>query len=105
MRLITTLTDHHGYPGAFLVRLYHERWEIESACYAPRHAMPVGRVLRAKNATGQHRGIVGTRDHMPRADVSAGELPVHMADGRPGGNSLAVTTNLAIGCRSDLDRT
>ena len=25
-RLITTLTDHHRYPAAALVRLYHERW-------------------------------------------------------------------------------
>jgi hypothetical protein len=29
-RLITTLTDHRAFPAAALVRLYHERWEIES---------------------------------------------------------------------------
>ena len=28
-RLITTLMDHRRYPAAALVRLYHERWEIE----------------------------------------------------------------------------
>jgi hypothetical protein len=28
-RLITTLTDHDRYPAPALVRLYHERWEIE----------------------------------------------------------------------------
>jgi hypothetical protein len=28
-RLITTLTDHNRYPAVRLVRLYHERWEIE----------------------------------------------------------------------------
>lgn len=30
-RLITTLADHRAYPADALVRLYHERWEIESA--------------------------------------------------------------------------
>ena len=33
-RLITTLTDHRAYPAEALVRLYHERWEIESAYLA-----------------------------------------------------------------------
>jgi len=28
-RLITTLTDHNRYPALNLIRLYHERWEIE----------------------------------------------------------------------------
>jgi hypothetical protein len=28
-RLITTLTNHRRYPADALVRLYHERWEIE----------------------------------------------------------------------------
>jgi hypothetical protein len=30
-RLITTLMDHRRFPAAAVVRLYHERWEIESA--------------------------------------------------------------------------
>src|SRR5262249_14418209 len=30
-RLITPLTDHRRFPAAALIRLYHERWEIESA--------------------------------------------------------------------------
>ena len=41
-RLITTLTDHRRYPASALVRLYHERWEIESAYLALRHT-PAGR--------------------------------------------------------------
>jgi hypothetical protein len=37
-RLITTLTGHRRYPALALVRLYHERGEIETACYAlPQH--------------------------------------------------------------------
>jgi hypothetical protein len=30
-RLATTLCDHHRYPAAELIRLYHERWEIEKS--------------------------------------------------------------------------
>ncbi|GCB44644.1 IS4 family transposase [Streptomyces sp. NL15-2K] len=31
-RLITTLTGHHTHPAADLITLYHQRWEIETAC-------------------------------------------------------------------------
>jgi Insertion element 4 transposase N-terminal/Transposase DDE domain len=51
-RLITTLLDHHRYPAAVLVRLYHERWEIESAYYALRHTLLQGRVLRSGDRPG-----------------------------------------------------
>jgi hypothetical protein len=51
-RLITTLTDHRRYPAARLVRLYHERWEIESAYYALRHTLLQGRVLRSQDRPG-----------------------------------------------------
>jgi Insertion element 4 transposase N-terminal/Transposase DDE domain len=51
-RLITTLTDHRRYPAARLVRLYHERWEIESAYYALRHTLLDGRVLRSGDRPG-----------------------------------------------------
>src|ERR1039457_4623017 len=46
-RLITTLADHRAYPADALVRLYHERWEIESAYLALGHTLLDGRVLRA----------------------------------------------------------
>jgi hypothetical protein len=51
-RLITTLTDHRRYPAPALVRLYHERREIESAYYALRHTLPDGRVLRSGDRPG-----------------------------------------------------
>jgi hypothetical protein len=35
-RLVTTLTDHRTDPAQRLIRLYHERWEIESAYGPPR---------------------------------------------------------------------
>ncbi len=51
-RLITTLADHRAYPADSLVRLYHERWEIESAYLALRHTLLDGRVLRSGDRPG-----------------------------------------------------
>ena len=51
-RLITTLADHRAYPAETLIRLYHERWEIESAYLAMRHTLLDGRVLRSGDQPG-----------------------------------------------------
>jgi hypothetical protein len=51
-RLITTLLDHRRFPARRLAQLYHERWEIESACYALRHTLLQGRVLRSGDRPG-----------------------------------------------------
>src|SRR5262249_10883540 len=51
-RLITTLTNHRAYPAEALVRLYHERWEIESAYLALRHTLLDGQVLCSGDRPG-----------------------------------------------------
>ncbi|WBP91352.1 transposase [Kitasatospora cathayae] len=51
-RLVTTLLDARRYPADRLVRLYHERWEHESAYYALRHTVLDGRVLRSGDPVG-----------------------------------------------------
>ncbi len=51
-RLITTLPGHRRYPALALVRLYHERREIESAYYALRHTLLGGHVLRSGDQPG-----------------------------------------------------
>lgn len=51
-RLATTLTDSRRHPAALLVRLYHERWEHESAYFALRHTILGGRVLRSRDGQG-----------------------------------------------------
>ncbi len=51
-RLITTLMGHRRFPAAAVVRLYHERWEIESAYFALRHTMLDGHVLRSGDRPG-----------------------------------------------------
>jgi len=56
-RLITTLTDHRRYPADVLVRLYHERWEIETAYLALRHTLLDGHVLRSGDRPGLEQEI------------------------------------------------
>lgn len=51
-RLLTTLTDHRTDPATALVRLYHERWEIESAFYALRHTLCDQAVMRSQDPAG-----------------------------------------------------
>jgi hypothetical protein len=51
-RLATTLTDHRAYPAFEIVRLYHERWEIETAYLELKSTILGGRVLRARTPTG-----------------------------------------------------
>jgi hypothetical protein len=58
-RLLTTLTDHRTDPAHRLVRLYHERWEIECAYLALRHTLLKGRVLRSKDPAGLTQELWG----------------------------------------------
>ncbi|HYN95288.1 MAG TPA: IS4 family transposase [Pilimelia sp.] len=51
-RLITTLLEAHRYPAADLIRLYHRRWEIETAYLEIKSSILGGRVLRARTPDG-----------------------------------------------------
>ena len=51
-RLATTLLDHREYPAGALIRLYHERWQHETAYLALRHTLLTGRVLRSGDPAG-----------------------------------------------------
>jgi hypothetical protein len=56
-RLATTLLDHHHYPAAELIRLYHDRWEIETAYLELKSSILGGRVLRARTPVGIEQEI------------------------------------------------
>jgi hypothetical protein len=56
-RLITTLVDHRRFPSEALIRLYHERWEIERAYLALRHTMLAGHVLRSGDRPGVEQEV------------------------------------------------
>lgn len=51
-RLLTTLTDPSTHPAAELIRLHHERWEIETAYAELKSTILGGRVLRARTPAG-----------------------------------------------------
>jgi DDE family transposase len=51
-RLVTTLTGSHARPAAELIRLYHERWEVETSCLEIKSTLLGGRVLRARTPAG-----------------------------------------------------
>jgi hypothetical protein len=51
-RLITTLLDPDDYPATAVLRLYHERWEIETAYLEIKSSILGGRVLRARTPAG-----------------------------------------------------
>jgi hypothetical protein len=51
-RLLTTLTAPATHPAAELVRLYHERWEIETAYAELKSTILGGRVLRVRTPDG-----------------------------------------------------
>ena len=82
-RLITTLLDHRRYPAAALVRLYHERWEIESAYLALRHTLLGGRVLRSGDRPGAGTGTLGAAHPLPAAAHGHGHRRRDPARHRP----------------------
>lgn len=82
-RLATTLTDYRRYPAPALIRLYHERWEHETAYLALRHTLLNGRVLRSGDPTGLEQEIWALlalyqairREMVPAAETVPGTDP------------------------------
>lgn len=56
-RLITTLLQAEAYPATAMLRLYHERWEIETAYLEIKSSILGGRVLRARTPAGVDQEI------------------------------------------------
>lgn len=56
-RLITTLLDPDEAPAKQLVRLYHERWEIETAYCELKSTILGGRVLRSRYPAGVEQEV------------------------------------------------
>jgi hypothetical protein len=56
-RLITTLLNPATHPADQLIRIYHERWEIETAYLELKSSILGGRVLRARTLEGVDQEI------------------------------------------------
>jgi hypothetical protein len=51
-RLVTSLLDHRTDPAEALVRLYHQRWEVETCFFGLRHTLCGRTVLRSHDQFG-----------------------------------------------------
>ncbi|MEV0975116.1 transposase [Microtetraspora glauca] len=74
-RLATTLLDPRRDSAAALIRLYHERWEIESAYLALRHTLlggvPMGFVKRPRATYNRYNGVM---QMIAALDLATGRL-------------------------------
>ncbi|MFJ9034949.1 transposase, partial [Streptomyces sp. NPDC102274] len=71
-RLLTTLSDHRTDPADHLVRLYHERWEIEITYWPSAH--PAQRPSSTfEGPGGSHSGDVGTAHPLPGPALGHGD--------------------------------
>ncbi|MGW3352657.1 IS4 family transposase [Nonomuraea rubra] len=97
-RLVTTLTDARRYPAATLIRLYHQRWEHESAYYALRHTIMQGRILRSGDPAGleQEMWSVLTLYQLLRT------VMVDAAESRPGTDPDRCSFSIALHAARDL---
>jgi hypothetical protein len=91
-RLATTLLNHRRHPATTLLRLYHERWEIESAFYALRHTLFHGRVLRSATPAGltQELWALLILYQLIRAAITDGASDYPHADPDRAGFTIAV---------------
>jgi transposase IS4-like protein/DDE family transposase len=85
-RLLTTLTDHRAFPADDLVRLYHQRWEIETTYMQLKATMLGGRVLRAHTPPGITQEVYALlttyqalRLAMTEATDAQPDIPAHQA--------------------------
>ncbi|TMR96590.1 IS4/IS5 family transposase, partial [Nonomuraea basaltis] len=97
-RLATTLTDARRHPATALIRLYHQRWEHESAYYALRHTIMQGRILRSGDPAGleQEMWSVLTLYQLLRT------VMVDPAESRPGTDPDRCGFSIALHAARDL---
>lgn len=88
-RLATTLLDPSRYPAFELVRLYHERWEVESAYFAIKKSM-LGRRARTLPGIAQEIYALLTAYQVLRTAVADATEAVPGADPDRAGFSIAL---------------
>jgi hypothetical protein len=94
-RLVTTLLDPHEAPAITLARLYHQRWEIETAYLELKSTILGGRVLRAQHpaAVIQETWALLTAYQVLRTAMA--DAVLHRPDLDPDRASLTIALNTA----------
>lgn len=93
-QLITTVTDADCSAGE-LVRLYHERWEVESAFLALKQTIGDGRVLRARTPAGLEQEIYALLVAYQALRIAICDATLARPDVDPDRGSFTVALNAA----------
>nr|WP_279345125.1 transposase [Streptomyces sp. HP-A2021] len=97
-RLVTTLTDASVHPAGELIKLYHKRWEVETAYLEIKSTILGGRVLRARTPAGVAQEVFALL-------VTYQVLRLAMADAtatRPGTDPDRASFTIALNTARDL---
>jgi hypothetical protein len=93
-QLITTVTDP-DIPATELVRLYHDRWEIESTFLALKQTLGDGRVLRARTPAGLDQEVYALLVAYQALRIAIADATLGSPDVDPDRGSFAVALHTA----------
>jgi hypothetical protein len=93
-RLVTTILDPDC-PAADIVRLYHDRWEIETAFLELKQTILGGRVLRARTPTGVEQEIYALLLTYQTLRIAIADATLGRPDVDPDRGSFTITLNAA----------
>jgi Transposase DDE domain/Insertion element 4 transposase N-terminal len=93
-QLVTTILDPDC-PAADIVRLYHDRWEIETAFLELKQTILGGRVLRAPTPTGVEQEIYALLVTYQTLRIAIADATLGRPDVDPGRGSFTITLNAA----------
>ncbi|CCG02038.1 transposase [Blastococcus saxobsidens DD2] len=93
-QLVTTVTDPDC-PATELVRLYHERWEIETAYCELKQTIGDGRVLRARTPAGLEQEIYALLVAYQALRITIADATLTAPDVDPDRGSFTIALNTA----------
>jgi hypothetical protein len=93
-QLVTTVTDP-SCPAADLIRLYHQRWEIETAYLEIKSTILGGRVLRARTPAGVDQEIYALLTAYQTVRIAIADATLHRPDLDPDRASFTIALNTA----------
>lgn len=93
-RLVTTILDPDC-PAAEIVRLYHDRWEIETAFLELKQTILGGRVLRARTPTGVEQEIYALLLTYQTLRIAITDATIGRPDVDPDRGSFTITLGAA----------
>jgi len=94
-RLATTLRSWRRYPAPELIRLYHQRWEIETAYLELKSTLLGGRVLRARTPAGVAQEVYAPLTCYQVLRIAITDAIEAAGDIDPGRGSFTVALNAA----------